>query len=93
MGSGSQCLQLVDQYAGADGIEYRAEINKQHPSACVRAIQVVEGSVEGFEDGWGTVGLVGQMMLVEASWDVGFNVPQCHSTMHTMITGIRVTGW
>ena len=50
-GSRLQCLQFVDQTAGADGLKCRAEVNKQHPDVCFGAFDVAESSVEGDGDG------------------------------------------
>lgn len=74
-------IQFVDQSAGNDGIERRAEVNKQHIDKSFGAFQVVESSVEGDVNGvnCGSVGPVGKLMSVEARWDVGFSVLQDQS--------------
>lgn len=74
-------MQFVDQSVGAEGIKCRAEVNKQHPDVC---LNVAEGGVEG--DGadiiCGSIGHVGELMLVKARWDVGLGILQ-HQSLHT----------
>ena len=75
-----QHLQFVARSAGT-------EVNKQHRDD---VFQVVEGRLEGDGDAiaCGFVTPVGNLMLVQVSWDVGFNVLQ-HRSLHATVRGHR----